>query len=936
MEFQIGSCGKWFLKASKTSSGLFVAKKTFCMIMKASFFPGTTQARKQTEMYMNHPDSEQSPSFYRRLLDRLLKGTHDHFLCYLPENIGFLPSLFLKLFYSGMKIDQEQIRVIQNIPKDAIIVYASQNKTLFEFFFYFTRYRKEKIPFPEIALDFNIWIFQPISRLFRSFISGLDHMIRCRRLPNPYESHFVQSGLENGKAAFLALVEEKGFYKRFVKDETDPIRYLIDMQQEIDRPIFIVPQLIFFTKKPPRSVPTLKDLLFGPEQRPGWIRRVATLFRRPGQIFVEVSSPLNLKAYLALQAPEDLDSKQLSRMVRQKLLHQLSRHRQSITGPVLKSVEELKENILTNARLQDFMRQYSEKRDIPLSKVHKKADAYLTEIASDITMVTIKIGEAVVRWFLKVMFEGITVNSEVLNRVKQKAQEAPLVLIPCHKSHIDYLMLSYLLHSNNMPCPQVAAGKNLSFWPLGPLFRGGGAFFIRRTFKGAVLYARVFKEYIHKLLEEGFNIEFFIEGGRSRTGKLLMPKLGLLNILLETYRNGACNDLIFVPIYIGYDRVLEESAYLHEIGGGKKEDENLWQVIRAGKFLKKRYGKIYIKFHEPLSLNDMAAEKGFPLHEMPQKAQNAFCRELGSRLINAIDKLTVVTPHAVVASALLNCPKSPFAYQDFIQLVDTYMSYLYDQQADLSDTLIYEHTYAIEQVLSIYIQRKFVEKISKSLAPAESDSKDVEAHAAEDLYLVNENKRQNLEYYKNNGISVFIPAAFTSLAILEIDAFQFSISDIHPGYSFLQDFFQNEFTFDLDKTPSYLVRKTLKIFINEAVVMPHATLPDRYNLTSAGFRTLKTFAMFLKTFFESYWIVLNFLMKYPQKKIKLKDRTKKIQVFGNKMLKKNLIERPEALSRAYIENAADLFSSIGIHGAEDTEKLQFYSNAIRRYLNILS
>ena len=141
------------------------------------------------------------------------------------------------------------------------------------------------------------------------------------------------------------------------------------------------------------------------------------------------------------------------------------------------------------------------------------------------------------------------------------ALRGPVVYIPSHKSHVDYLILSYMLYHHDLPCPLIAAGKNLSFWPMGPLFRRGGAFFIRRSFRGAVLYSRVFAEYVHTILDEGYSVEQFIEGGRSRTGKLLMPKLGLLSILLNAQKNGACEDLIFVPVSIGYDRVLEEKSY---------------------------------------------------------------------------------------------------------------------------------------------------------------------------------------------------------------------------------------------------------------------------------------------------------------------------------------------------------------------------------------
>ena len=216
-----------------------------------------------------------------------------------------------------------------------------------------------------------------------------------------------------------------------------------------------------------------------------------------------------------------------------------------------------------------------------------------------------------------------------------------------------------------MPSPHIAAGKNLSFWPLGPLFRSGGAFFIRRTFKGAVLYANIVREYIFTLLEEGYNIEIFLEGGRSRSGKLITPKLGLISILINAYQKGACEDLIFVPIFVGYDRVIEESAYLHELKGGQKEPENITQIIKAGKIFKKRYGKIYIKFNEPISIKDVLAQQNRTITDLTAKEINTECRKLGYKILNDIDKVSVVTPHGLVASAILNCSKEIFCFLPF-------------------------------------------------------------------------------------------------------------------------------------------------------------------------------------------------------------------------------------------------------------------------------
>ncbi len=856
---------------------------------------------------------------------RVLDGTHNHYSCYLPDTLGKFASLLLRLFYSGIKLDKDQTAVLQLIEDDAVVVYATKFKSYFEYLFYYIRYQKNNLPYPQVGFDYQVYFWQPVSRLIQILLAHIDFFFHRRRLPSPYKSGYIRKALLENKAGMLFLVGKKGFYRRFVKAKTDPIQYLIEVQKSTEQTIYIVPQLMFFSKNPHRSIPTLTDIFFGSEDRPGRIRRLFTLFKNPGKVFVEVSEPVNLKQYLQNESIRNQPIEYQSLMLRRNLLVQLNRHRQSITGPILKTSLELKESILTSQRFQQFMDTYAKNRNIPIHEVRKKADAYIEEIAAGYNPAYIKFFSAIVGWIIRTMFDGVSINNNALNKVKRLALKGPLILIPCHKSHIDYLILSYLLYHNNMPVPLVAAGKNLSFWPMGRLFRSGGAFFIRRSFRGAVLYSKVFAEYIHKLLEEGHNIEQFIEGGRSRTGKLLMPKLGLLSILLNAFKNGACEDMIIVPIYIGYDRVLEEKSYLQELEGGKKQPETLKGVIKARKFLTKRYGKIYIQFNDPLSMNELLDQLGTPLAQMKPKEQNALCRNLGYRIINAINRGAVVTAYGLVAGAILNCSRERFSYGQIMLIVETYIKYLVTQEAKLADTLILDHGRAIGHALDAFVQGKFIEPVSK----------DKGIPFSERNYLVKAAKRPSLEYYKNNCVALFIPAAFTALAILEKDAFQFSASDLHADYRFLQNFFKFEFAYDLEKSPEFMVRKSIKAFIDDAVLMPHQTIPDTYNVTSSGFRKLRLFSIFLKTYFESYWIVLSFLQNNSKKSIEAKDRLKKILTNGNRMYKRHEIVFPEALSKVSFQNAIDFFTSKGIKGSDNSEKIEFYTKALQKSLKTL-
>ncbi len=860
-----------------------------------------------------------------RVIQCLLQGTHQHYACYLPPSPGWLITHVQRLFYRGITLAPSQAAVLKTLPRNAVLVCVTKNKSLFQWLFYHNRYGSKRMPVPTVAFDYTVFLYQPLSRIFRMLLARLDHFCRHFGFPDPYTAGYFRRMLDQGETLFLSLVEPGGFYRRFVKEKTDPIKFLLDYQAATDRPIYLVPHLMIFEKDPEKTTPSLWKHLFGPEQALGFFRRITTLVKKPGRTFVELSTPVDLQTFMRHPDVRDRSRTYQALLLRRNLLRQINRHRQSILGPVLKSRLEIKDAVLTGSRMQQFIRDQAESEQKPATKLHRQAESYFEEIAADYRIGVIKFLSKILDWIINTMFDGVIVDNEGLDRLKTMSQRGPLILLPCHKSHIDYLMISYIMFHNNMPCPHIVAGKNLSFWPLGTIFRSSGAFFMRRTFKGQPLYAAVFAAYVDKLLQEGFNIEVFIEGGRSRTGKLLSPKTGLLSILLEAYQQGACEDLILAPIFIGYDKVPEEKAYLHELEGGKKEPESLKQVIRAHKVLKKRFGKIYIEFHDPLSLVDLLAENALDLAGMTREEISAFCRNIGHRTIYAINRVAVITPHAITAAALLNHSRQAFTLPVLQETAETYLNHLYFHGNKLADTLEVDPAKAVEQVLHIYLQRKFVAPLDKKAAATEDTPR----------YRVQDEKRPSLEYYKNNCVACFVTAAYTALSIFERDAFQFVATDLHASYRFLQDFFKYEFSYDLENPPEWYVRKNIKAFINDAILIPHPSLPDTYNITSLGFRKLKLFSGFLRSYFESYRITLDQLARQEKKDLNLKEQLKKIAAYGNRLAKNGEIESNEALSRVNFRNALAFFQSRGIHCRDDEEAIERYREPIQRYLKFL-
>jgi glycerol-3-phosphate O-acyltransferase len=451
-----------------------------------------------------------------------------------------------------------------------------------------------------------------------------------------------------------------------------------------------------------------------------------------------------------------------------------------------------------------------------------------------------------------------------------------------------------------MQSPRIAAGKNLSFWPLGPFFRGAGAFFIRRRFLGGKLYAEVLYTYVKTLIKTGYNLEFFIEGGRSRTGKLVLPKLGLLSMILRTFAEGAAPDILFVPTFIGYDQVLEEKAYLRELEGGKKETESVGQLVNARKFLKKRYGRAYIQFSDPISLKDYLAQVQSDAAEALQTRQHG--QELASRIIQAINRISVVTPSSLVCAALLTYPRKGVYRRELLQIIRVLSDYLKAQGVPEADSLE-DLNQAVEDTLSLCEARKLIAPIER------------EEGLTDELglggYSIDETKRPLLEYYKNNILHFFLPAAMVSLSILARQGFEFTRAQILEDYRFLQDFFRNEFIFG-DEDAESQVTKTLAYFDARGVVINLDPREATYTLSASGLKELAYFANLLFNYLESYWIVFRSI-KYLQKKPRSeKEFLKRIQSIGAKLHKLGEVERAEALSEATFQNALKIFGEKGI------------------------
>lgn len=811
----------------------------------------------------------------------------------------FLRSVFER-FITRTSMPEDQQKLLESLARQGTVVYAVEYRSQFDFVYLNLRLHQLGLPKPTFLFDLHPYFWQPRFYAAKLMAYHLYSWFRGGGLPDPYAEDHYGKKIREGESGLLFLVGKRGYYQRAIRVGNDPLEHLMEIQGQQERPIFVVPLVLLYSRSPDRERRGLQQVFRGPRERAGILRKWLRLAQGASLTVLEAGEALNLLEVLPELSSNLSERRKQVFQLRRELIESVDNIKRAIVGPTLKSKLELKEIILHHPRLETFMQRRARSSKQEMWKIRAEADQYLEEIAADYNYTLIRMGEAVLRWMWNNLFDGIELDMESLARVKSAARNNTIVYIPCHKSHIDYLILSYILFDNSLYTPFIAAGKNLAFWPLGPLFRRGGAFFIRRSFKGLKFYAEVFSLYVKVMVQLGHNIEFFIEGGRSRTGKMVLPKLGLLAILLQAVEEGFCEDLVFVPTSICYDRIPEEDAYAKEVSGGAKVDESIGQLVRARRFLKKRYGRVYVQFAEPISYQRYIERRNLELSRLRPRDRHAMYRDFAYRIINSINQASLVTPHALVAAALLSASHGGVSMGEFQEVCRMFHDYLTDHRTRLSNTLR-NYDLIVNETLSDFERSKVIGKL-----------KDEDDDLEEEVYTIDDGKRLTLEYYKNNIIHFLLPAAYVATSILAQQTFRFSIAQVLEDVAFMKNFFKYEFVYDNEVADEDLVREVLVIFERRDWLHRLGESDQPFILSHSGLRAAHAFHGLLRSYFEGYWLVLR-AFRYLQKKPYIeKDFMKKIFNLGQKTLKLELIERPESVSKIMFGNALNYYLERGL------------------------
>jgi glycerol-3-phosphate O-acyltransferase len=596
-----------------------------------------------------------------------------------------------------------------------------------------------------LNLDRSRPVFYALQSPSISDLAVLDTECRKAGLPRPVLSVAVGNRLE--PAAFFYLTPEPDWLGRHDKRGAPPTleRLVAAVSQNPQEDAQIIPVSVFWGQSPDRESSAWKLLFADSWAVTGRLRRLVSILILGRKTRVQFSAPIHLRELVDQNKGFELTLRKSQRLLRVHFRNLKS----AVIGPDLSHRRTVVADLLDEPLVKQAILEAAERDNISQDKARELALRYGNEIASDYTYSAIRFLEVVLSWFWNKIYDGIKVSH--IEGVQDVAPGHEVIYVPCHRSHIDYLLLSYLLFRNGLTPPHIAAGINLNMPVIGSLLRRGGAFFMRRTFKGNPLYTAVFNEYLHTLFTKGFPVEYFVEGGRSRTGRMLQPKTGMLAITLRSFLRNSRMPIVFIPVYIGYERVLEGRTYLGELRGATKQKESIFDIFKVIGALRQRFGQVSVNFGEPIKLAefldneqpDWRAQALGPQYR-PQWLSEITNR-LGDRVAQRLNEAAAVNPMNLVAMVLLSTQRLALDDQAMERILDLYL------------TLLRRVPYSPHTTLPDGNGRALIEHVKGMDLLAEQ--KDALGRI---LYL-NEQNAVLMTYYRNNVLHIFaLPSLLAS------------------------------------------------------------------------------------------------------------------------------------------------------------------------------
>ncbi len=697
----------------------------------------------------------------------------------------------LSPLFDAVSFPEERVAELRGLAHQGALVYVMRSAGALNYAYFAHAYASRDLPVPQMVHGLGEG---PLAKL-----SGIESG----------DAQAIADSVERGSSVLLFLRQPGLFGSRHGSAPgEDPFPALVKLARERDRRIFLVPQILVWERHPGKLKPGIGSLVVGSPDSPSSWRTAGAFLYNFRHAFAKVGTPIDLGRFCREEG--ETPSLLIARKVRGALWQHLASETRAVVGPQLKAPDRVIEEVLRDRVLRGTLDRLADEGEGTPEALAAEASKSLHEIAAAYSPTAVEVIKPAFDLVVNRIYDGIELDKQGLERIQRAISQSAVILCPSHKSHVDYLILSKILYDAGMNPPHVAAGVNLSFFPLGTLFRAAGAFFLRRTFKGDRVYAATFRAYVKRLMRDRFTQEFFIEGGRSRTGKLLSPKLGLLSMEVDAWLEGASEDVAFVPIAIDYEQIVEAGAYAQEAAGGEKKKENLGGLLRTPKVLTSRYGRIYLQVDEPVSLKAFFEERGIDPHHHTEQQRRELVQVLAHRIVYGIARAATITPAALVSAAVLADRRRGISRLEAKERIGFLRRFCERTGARLSRVLLGAPSDPglegpIREAAQLLQREGCLREMTTS---------------GEVYFVADPEHRLQLSFYKNNLLHPLVPASLCAAALLSFRDRAPTSAELRERTRWLSRLFKREFVYRVGTSFETIYQETLDLLRELGLVSP--------------------------------------------------------------------------------------------------------------------
>jgi glycerol-3-phosphate O-acyltransferase len=503
-----------------------------------------------------------------------------------------------------------------------------------------------------------------------------------------------------------------------------------------------------------RRIPQLVDLLtLGDPRDPNRLLQEMFVRFRPDRIRVVAGDAAPLSAlrqrWVEARAARPDDPHGFAEYIALQGSLALEVAERRVRGNRYKVPRLLGEDLLGSAKFQFGLERLAKTTGEQIEDLAVKAARYLKEIAARPSTFVIDLVASLIRLVYTQGYDRrIVYDSDALERIAELGQRHSLAFLPSHKSNMDHLALTYVLYENGLPPNHAAGGINMNFFPVGPLVRRHGLFFIRRSFSDNETYKYTLKRYLDYLLEKRFPLEWYIEGGRSRVGKLRAPKYGLLSYVVDSWRRGSCDDVVLIPTSIAYDQIQDVGAYAAEQRGGRKEKESFSWMVRVLRTMRRRYGRIYVNFGEPISVAE-AVNRYDAGHEPDPEETNLEVQKLAFEVAVRINRVTPITPISLVTIAVLGTERA-MTLPETVAALSGLVGYVEQRGLPISEPIDLEDPAVVGAALDALVEHGVVTRAEGG---------------RETVYTIGADQHLAAAFYRNTIVHFFTTGAIAEIGL---------------------------------------------------------------------------------------------------------------------------------------------------------------------------